>query len=198
MLVIGLTGGIGSGKSTVGALFASHGVPVIDTDEIARDVVRPGEPALEEIRQRLGAELIQPDGHLDRRALGRRVFSDAKLKQTLESIVHPPIRQELRERLSRLSAPYCIVAIPLLLEKGWQREVDRVLVVDAPEALRIQRTLTRPGMDAEQVRRIIDSQAGRDERLACADDIIVNDRGIDDLRAAVARLHRKYLDLAAT
>lgn len=196
MLVIGLTGGIGSGKSTVAAMFDALGVPVIDTDDLARDAVRPGQPALDEIRTLFGEAVVGKDGQLDRAALRERVFTDVALREGLERILHPRIREELHRRLSGLGAPYCIVAIPLLVERGWQREVDRVLVVDASEELQIRRTSARPGMDPRQARQIMDNQAGRDERLAVADDIIANDNGLDDLREAVKQLHRLYTDLA--
>lgn len=197
MLVIGLTGGIGSGKSTVGGLFRARGVPVIDTDDLARVVVEPGRPALDQIKARFGREMIGADGRLDRHALARRVFSNPALREELEAILHPRIRAELHARLSDIASPYSIVAIPLLIEKGWQTEVDRILVVDAPEELQLRRTLGRPGMDARQVRRIMASQAGREERLAAADDIIVNDGALDKLETAVDRLHRLYSALAA-
>jgi dephospho-CoA kinase len=197
MLVVGLTGGIGSGKSTVSELFAGHHVPVIDTDEIARSVVEPGQPALDEIRAHFGSDVVLPDGRLDRTALRKKVFADVRRRETLESIVHPRIREELHERLAQLEAPYCIVAIPLLVEKGWQSEVDRILVVDAPEDLQIRRTAARPGMDTGQARAITESQASREERLAFADDIIVNDGGLGQLRRAVEELHGRYCELSA-
>jgi len=197
MLVIGLTGGVGSGKSTVGRYFEELGIPVIDTDSIARQVVEPGRPALAEIRDRFGPELIRSDKQLDRKALRARVFSNAYERRALESILHPRIRAELQRQLSHLSSPYCIVAIPLLVEKAWQNEVDRVLVVDSPEQLQIRRTIQRENLDTEQVQRIIDSQASRRERLAIADDVIVNDGQRTSLEAAVLELHRRYLSLAA-
>lgn len=196
-LVVGLTGGIGSGKSTVSALFEEHGVPVIDTDEIARAMVEPDQPALDAIRERFGEDVILQDGRLDRDALRQRVFSDKGNRQALEAILHPRILATLHERLSRLSVPYCIVAIPLLVEKGWRSEVERVLVVDAPEELQVRRAAARPGLDADQIRQIIQSQASREERLALADDIIVNDGGMDKLRSTVERLHKLYTELAA-
>jgi dephospho-CoA kinase len=160
-------------------------------------VVQPGQPALEEIRARFGNSLIQPDGQLDRAALRSRAFEDSSLREELERILHPRIYDELRTRLSALNAPYCIVAIPLLVEKNWRGLVDRVLVVDAPEEEQIRRAGARTGMDAEQARRILASQASRDERLAAADDIIVNDGDVQRLYPLVERLHKLYTELAA-
>jgi len=193
MLRIGLTGGIGSGKSTVAALFARHGAPVIDTDVIARELVEPGQPALKEIVDRFGPEMLDPNGRLNRSRLGERVFSDASERLALESILHPSIRATVAERLGNLDAPYCIVVIPLLVETGAMTTmVDRVLVVDTPEEQQIARVAARDHLTDARIRAILKVQATREERLAKADDVIVNDRDIGSLEAAVANLNDRY------
>jgi len=193
MLRIGLTGGIGSGKSTVAALFARHGAPVIDTDVIARELVEPGQPALQEIVDRFGPEMLDPNGRLNRSRLGERVFSDASERLALESILHPRIRATVAARLGSLDAPYCIVVIPLLVETGAMATmVDRVLVVDSPEEQQITRVAARDHLTDARIRAILKVQATREERLAQADDVIVNDRDIGSLEAAVANLHDRY------
>ncbi len=197
MLIVGLTGGIGSGKSTAAHCFGELGVPVVDADIIAREVVAPGQPALEEIARTFGPTVIDEQGHLRRDRLRQMVFADPARRHQLELILHPRIRDVMAQRLARLSAPYCITSIPLLVETGQQDTVHRVLVIDAPEALQYQRIRQRDGSSDAQIGAIISSQAGRDERLAVADDIIVNDAGLDDLKQAVLRLHRRYSELAA-
>ena len=195
-LVIGLTGGIGSGKSTVAALFRRHGVPVIDADAVAREVVEPGQPALEEIARVFGEQVLDDAGALDRRALRARVFDDDTLRHRLEAIVHPRIRARMADRLGRLDAPYAILEIPLLVETGQHRLVDRTLVVDAPREAQISRTRERDGVEVTQIERILDAQAGRARRIEAADDVIGNEGGIEALDAQVAALHERYLDLA--
>lgn len=197
MLVIGLTGGIGSGKSTVAALFAEHGVPVIDTDRIARELVEPGQPALEEIREAFGAEVLDPDGRLDRARLRAIVFGARERRLQLEAILHPRIRQTVRERIRALTTPYCLVAIPLLVETGQRDQVDRVLVIDTPPEEQVRRTRARDGLSAAQVAAIMEAQADRQTRLAAADDVIRNDADLEHLRHEVERLHTRYLQLAA-
>ena len=174
MLVIGLTGGIGSGKSAVEALFSELGVPVIDADRIARQVVEPGQPALDEIKAQFGEAVLDAQGALNRRRLRKLVFDDAALRKALESILHPRIRARIAEELSALSAPYAIVAIPLLIETGPYQEVDRVLVVDCPEEEQIRRICQRDKVSAAQAAAIMATQATREERLSAADDIIDN------------------------
>lgn len=197
MLVIGLTGGIGSGKSTVAALFEHHGVAVLDTDQVARQVVAPGQAALDEIRERFGAELLTPAGELDRRAMRERIFNDPAARQALEAITHPRIRDYVRHWIDVQTAPYCIVIIPLLLEKGWTELIHRILVVDAPEALQRQRTMQRDGMDQARVEAIMATQVDRQTRLTAADDVIHNDdEGMETLGEQVDRLHNRYLQLA--
>jgi len=197
MLKIGLTGGIGSGKTTVARLFREHGVPTVDTDRIARRVVRPGQPALEALIEEFGPGILTPSGTLDRARLRAQVFADPKKKARLEAILHPAIFAEMERRLARLRSPYCLIAIPLLVETGARDRVDRVLVVDCPESLQIARLRHREGLDEELIRRIIASQATREERLAIADEVITNDRDLTALARQVAELHRFYRRLSA-
>lgn len=196
MFRVGLTGGIGSGKSTASGLFAQQGVPVIDADAIAREVVAPGQPALEAIRQAFGAAAIGADGTLDRAWLRTRVFAAPGERQRLEELLHPLIREAIRDRVRRLTAPYVIIAIPLLVEKGWRSEVDRVLVIDAPVEQQIARTASRDQMQTEDVMRILAAQASRKERLAAADDVLCNEGDLNALRERVTLLHQRYLRLA--
>lgn len=196
MLLIGLTGGIGSGKSTVCQLFAQLGVPIIDTDTIAHALVEPGQPALKQLEAIFGHEIIDQQGHLDRAILRERVFSDASERQRLESILHPLIRSKMQRELKMLRASYVIIAIPLLLEKGWQNEADRILVVDTDESLQIERTIKRDGISADEVKRIMQTQVSRQQRIDAADDIIHNDGKREALKAQVLNLHQHYLQLA--
>jgi dephospho-CoA kinase len=198
MFTVGLTGGIGSGKSTVANLFAELGVPVIDTDVIARQLTLPGGTALEAIRAAFGEDVILADGMLDRAALRRRVFADAVARRQLEAILHPRIRQMVEQALATLDAPYALIVIPLLVETGGYRDVlRRVLVVDCPEALQVARVMARSGLARDEVDAILAAQAGRAERLAAADDVIVNDASAAALRAEVTALHQRYLAYAA-
>ncbi len=198
MFTVGLTGGIGSGKSTVANLFAELGVPVIDTDVVARQLTEPGGAALEAIRAAFGEDVILADGMLDRAALRRRVFADAAARRQLEAILHPRIRQMVEQSLATLDAPYALIVIPLLVETGGYRDVlRRVLVVDCPEALQVARVMARSGLARDEVDAILAAQAGRAERLAAADDVIVNDASAAALRAEVTALHQRYLAYAA-
>lgn len=196
MLRVALTGGIASGKTTVSRLFEQHGVPVIDTDLIARDLVEPGRPALQQIVRHFGPSVLQADGHLDRRRLRTRIFDRPDERQVLEDILHPAIHQAVQTRLEALDAPYAIVVIPLLIESRQDWGQDRVLVVDAPGTLQQERLMQRDRCTREEARKALRSQAGRAQRLAIADDIIVNDGEIDHLRQEVERLHRLYSRLA--
>jgi dephospho-CoA kinase len=197
MLIVGLTGGIGSGKSTVSRCFSELGVPVVDADEIAREVVAPGQPALEEIGHAFGPSVMDDQGRLRRDRLRRLVFSDPAQRRRLEHILHPRIRQVMARRLARLSAPYCIVSIPLLVETDQRDMVHRVLVIDAPEALQYERIRRRDGASDADIAAIIATQAGREQRLAAADDVIVNDGDVDKLKQAVRHLHQHYSELTA-
>jgi dephospho-CoA kinase len=187
---------MGSGKSTASDLFEELGVPVVDTDQIARDLVAPGSPALSEIEKSFGSSVIR-DGQLDRVQLRERVFADPAARERLEGILHPAIRDELRRRVATLNSPYCVVAVPLLVEKGWEDEVDRVLVIDAAPEQQVLRTQARDGLTRETVESIIKTQASPQERLAKADDVIENNGDIASLREKVRMVHQRYLALAA-
>lgn len=196
MLVVGLTGGIGSGKTTVSDRFAGYGVPVVDTDVLARELVEPGQPALTEITAAFGPECLDDAGTLDRARLRERVFADAEGRKRLEAILHPRIRALARQRIAGLSAPYCLLVIPLLAETGMTDLVNRVLVVDAPETEQIRRVVARDQTDVEQARRILAAQADRERRLALADEVVENSGDFADLDRQVAALHQRYLVLA--
>ena len=196
-LRIGLTGGIASGKSTVARLFEAHGVPVIDTDQIARDVVEPGQPALVAVVEAFGTGILAPDGRLDRPALRARVFADAGARQRLEAILHPAIRAELARRSASAGGPYQVWVIPLLVEGGRIDQVDRVLVVDCPVEMQLERLVARDGGSESSAQAILAAQASREQRLAAADDVIVNDGAEDALAPQVAALDASYRELAA-
>lgn len=196
-LRIGLTGGIASGKSTVAQLFAELGVPIIDTDVIAREVVEPGEPALEEIRERFGEQVVDAAGKLDRRALRRRIFEDADARRDLEAILHPRIGSETLRQAEAAGGPYQLIVVPLLLGSPLTAFVDRVLVVDCDEQAQIERLLARDAETVEQARRMLAAQSGRDERLRIADDVIDNGGSLAQTRAQVIDLDRRYRRLAA-
>lgn len=196
MLSVGLTGGIGSGKTAVSDAFATLSVPILDTDLIARELVEPGQAALDAIVSEFGEACLDEHGRLDRGYLRRRVFADSGQRQRLEAILHPRIRQTVRNRQAKLSTPYCIVVIPLLIETQMTEGIDRILVVDVPIATQISRVKARDHLDETQVQQILAAQAKREERLAMADDVLVNDGDLAQLSTAVAELHRQYLQLA--
>jgi dephospho-CoA kinase len=196
MLVIGLTGGIGSGKSTVAQLFAAMGVPVIDMDLIARQVVEPGQTALEQITQEFGSYILDDKGRLDRRRLRELIFDSKEKRRRLEAILHPLIRQETQHQLLELDAPYCIVVIPLLFESQQDSLVDRILVIDVPESLQISRTMKRDDITTEAVQKILAAQIDRDSRLAAADDVIDNSVELSQVRDRVAELDQQYCIMA--
>jgi dephospho-CoA kinase len=196
-LRIGLTGGIASGKTLVSRLFAARGVPVIDTDELAREVVAPGSEGLAAIRTRFGDAVLAADGTLDRRALRARVFADPDARRDLEAITHPRIRALVDSRAATAGGAYQVIVIPLLVESGRRTTVDRVLVVDCPEALQLDRLLRRDGGSREQAEAILAAQATRAQRLAVADDVIVNTGEPQAVEAEVAALHARYLELSA-
>ncbi|MDX1467053.1 MAG: dephospho-CoA kinase [Halomonas sp.] len=198
-MIIGVTGGIASGKSTVARAFAALGIPWVDADDVAREIVEPGEPALDEIAAHFGATVITADGRLDRRALREVVFADEAQRRRLEAITHPRIRERLTAHLARLearSAPYVLLVSPLLFESGQAALVDRCLVIDVPEAVQIARTAARDDVDEAQARAIVAAQMPRRERLARADDVIDNAEGEDALARQVAELDRRYRALA--
>ncbi len=199
-MVVGLTGGIGSGKSAVADAFGALGIGWIDADHVAREVVMPGEPALAAIVERYGDAILQQDGTLDRRALRTRIFDDAAERRWLEGETHPRIRQRLLAHLARLraaGAPYCLLVSPLLIESSQHELVDRILVVDVPREIQIERTLARDGVDRRQVESILSAQSSRERRLAAADDVIDNGSTRRHLRDQVARLDAKYRQLHA-
>jgi dephospho-CoA kinase len=195
-LVIGLTGGIGSGKSTVAGIFQQLGIPVIDADAIAHVMVSPGKPALEEIIEVFGPSSLDASGALDRNHLRKIVFSDPAQRLRLEGILHPRIRREIITRTTNIEAPYCIVVIPLLLETDQRDLVDRILVVDTEVDKQIARVAMRSGLPRHEISAIIATQASRDSRLAAADEVINNDGSLDELATQVRAHHEKYLKIA--
>ncbi len=195
MLKVGLTGGVGCGKSTVAGLFMEKGIPVFDADHIARELVEPGQPAFVEIVATFG-ETIVANGRLDRAKLRELIYADAEAKRSLEAIIHPLVYQALEQRVIGLEAPYCIFAIPLLIETGRQDSVDRILVVDCHPAQQYERVRQRDGLDDAAIERIIRAQASREEKCHAANDIIENTGQIEQLREQVETLHQTYLALA--
>ena len=194
---VGLTGGIGTGKTVVSGLFEALGASVVDTDEISRALTAPGGAALGALRAQFGAEAIGPDGGLDRERMRRRVFQNARAREQLEAILHPPIRGRTQAAIAAARGPYVIVVVPLLFETGACLEfVQRVLVVDCDEAEQVRRVVASRGISAEEVRRIMATQMPRAERLRRADDVLHNENGIEALRGHVERLHARYLALA--
>ncbi|NWG30882.1 MAG: dephospho-CoA kinase [Rhodocyclaceae bacterium] len=196
--VVGLTGGIGSGKSAAAERFAARGAAIVDTDAIAHELTAPGGAAIEPIRLAFGDALLTAESALDRAAMRRLVFADAAARERLEAILHPLIRAESEARLCRLaSADYAVLVVPLLVETGdYRSRVDRVCVVDCPEALQLARVMARSGLSRDEVLAILAAQASRAQRLAAADDVIDNSQGLAELDAQVAHLHEKYRTLA--
>lgn len=193
-LLVGLTGGIGSGKSTVAELFAARGAAVVDTDAIAHALTAPGGAAIEAIRAEFGDAVIRADGALDRDAMRERAFGDPAARRRLEAILHPMIRTESARGLAAATGPYAMLVVPLLVESGGRAgEVDRVLVVDCPVEVQIERVMRRNGLSRARVESILAAQASRAQRLAAADDVIDNGATPDALDAQVEALHRRYL-----
>lgn len=195
-LRIGLTGGIASGKSTVADMFADRGATIIDTDIIAREIVEPGKPALEEIRGTFGDDVINADGSLDRAALRRIVFADDEARKRLERILHPRIRAETMRQAGESAGVYQVIVVPLLVESPIKDAVDRILVVDCDEATQIRRLVARDAESEEQARRMLAAQSTREQRLAIADDVVRNDGDLDETREQVQALHQQYLELS--
>jgi dephospho-CoA kinase len=193
---VGLTGGVASGKSTVTRFFGALGVPIIDTDQVARDVVEPGQPPLERLVERFGPSILTEDGHLDRPALRNIVFSDPKARADLEALTHPAIGAAVQARSAIAGGPYQILVLPLLVEKSLGSQLDRVLVVDCAEELQIKRLQARDGSTVEQAQAILNAQASRAARVKAAHDLITNEGAVGDLRDRVAILHAQYLELA--
>lgn len=193
--ILGLTGGIGSGKSAAAQCFIDLGVHLVDADNAARWVVEPGRPALAQIAEHFGPSVLQADGTLNRSALRELIFKDPQQRGWLEGLLHPLIREEIRQYLARAESAYAILVSPLLLETSQHQMVQRVLVIDVPESVQIKRTVLRDKTNEDQVRAILKAQASRGERLSRADDVIVNDRDPAWLKSEVERLHHFYLTL---
>jgi dephospho-CoA kinase len=194
--VVGITGGIGSGKTAVSDRFQNMGITIVDADLASRVVVEPGKPALTDIKAHFGEHIIQPDGNMDRAALRDKVFKDVQERKWLEQLLHPLINEEIRSQLSISSSPYTVLVSPLLVETGQANFTQRILVVDVPMETQIQRTMARDNNTEEQVRNIITAQTSREQRLSSADDVILNDQGLQKLDERVAELHALYLQLA--
>ena len=197
-LVVGLTGGIGSGKSTVAKGFADLGVPVIDADRIAHDLVEPGQPALAEVIRTFGVGCLAADGRLDRAHLRRQVFTDVQQRHRLEAILHPLIRSNIIRLVNETESAYCVVVIPLLLETGQTDLVDRILVVDAPVTMQIARVSARDGLSSAEITAIMATQADRSTRLAAATDVICNDADRAALADRIEELHAQYMEISLT
>ena len=191
--LVGLTGGIGSGKSVVADIFAGLGVHVVDADDAARWVVEPGQPGLAGLSERFGRQILQADGRLDRAALRQLIFTDPQQRLWVEPLLHPMIRKAIADNLASAQSAYALLVSPLLIEGGQHRTVQRVLVVDVPEAMQLQRVLRRDGASEEQARAIMQTQLSRTERLRHADDVISNDGTLQELELQVANLHQQYL-----
>jgi dephospho-CoA kinase len=192
-LVVGITGGIGSGKSAVTRRFAEHGITVVDADLVSRIIVEPGRAALTAIVEHFGADILQADGTLDRAAVRRRVFADEEERRWLERLTHPLIGQEIVAQLRASRSPYTILSSPLLLDTSQKALVDCVVVVDAPEELQLQRTVARDNNDEAQVKRIMAAQINRSDRLELADIVIDNSGSLEDLELQVDELHKEFL-----
>ncbi|MBT1450526.1 dephospho-CoA kinase [Glaciecola sp. XM2] len=194
--VVGVTGGIGSGKTTVTDAFAKLGVTIVDADVIAREVVAPNSEGLVAITKRFGNDILTQDGHLNRTALREHVFSHPQDKQWLDSLLHPLIREQMISQTQMASTPYSILSIPLLVENKLQTLVNRVLVVDVPETVQLKRASARDNADEALIKAIMKNQCSRDQRLAVADDVVDNSNGFEYVTPQVQALHEKYLDLA--
>ncbi|MFQ2439033.1 dephospho-CoA kinase [Aeromonas caviae] len=198
MYVVAITGGIGSGKTTVANRFAELGIEVVDADIIAREVVEPATPALAAIAAHFGPDVVAPDGQLDRRRLRERIFTDSQAKEWLNALLHPLIRTEMLRQCAATRSPYCLMVVPLLVENRLTSLADRVLVIDVDEATQIERTCRRDGVSREQAQAILASQASRAERLAMADDVLDNQSGTSEtITARILALHQTYLAFAS-
>jgi dephospho-CoA kinase len=195
--VVGLTGGIGSGKSAVAEAFRQLGAAIVDADAIAHELTGPGGAAMPEIRRRFGEDFVAPGGSMDRARMRALVFGDPEQRKRLEALLHPLIRAESERRIAATRAPYAVYVVPLLVESGGYRgRVQRVLVIDCPEDIQVERVCRRSGLSAEQARAIIRSQASRAQRRAVADDVIDNSGSLAALQQRVAELHQRYLGMA--
>lgn len=196
-LRVGLTGGIASGKSTVAALFAARGVPVVDADRLARDVVRPGTEGLARVVEHFGETVLTAEGTLDRAELGRRVFADADARHALESIIHPLVREGINTHVRNMAAPYVLVVVPLLVESGMDRDMDRIVVIDTDEERQRERLRQRDHLSDEEAGRRIAAQSSRAERLRVADAVVRNEGPHDLLPPRIGQLHARYLAIAS-
>ncbi|MDN4504383.1 dephospho-CoA kinase [Alteromonadaceae bacterium BrNp21-10] len=194
--VVGLTGGIASGKSTVAECFAQLGITIVDADIIAREVVAPGTSGLQNIVKYFGSKILNTDGQLDRAQLRQHIFANDDHKQWLNNLLHPQIRQRMQQQCQQAQSEYVLLVVPLLVENNLFDLTQHLLVVDIDEQTQIQRTMTRDGVSSEHVQQILASQASREQRLSVADDIIVNDQSPENLQHQVNKLHQKFLDLA--
>ncbi len=196
--VVGLTGGIGSGKSTVAELFAGHGVAIVDADAVAHALTAPGGRGIAPLRAAFGDSILRADGALDRLAMRAQAFSDPQVKERLEAILHPMIRDACEAAIGEaVDAPYVMLVVPLLVESGaYAKRIDRLLVVDCPEETQVARVVARSGLPADEVRRIMSTQSTRARRLAAASDVLDNAGGTAALQLPVARLHAEYCALA--
>lgn len=192
---IGLTGGIGSGKSTVAAIFSNYGIQIIDADQINKALLTPPSPYLEAIAKHFGSHLLTPTGELDRRSLRSQIFSNKSAKKWLEQLLHPPIIEEIKRGLARSSGPYNIVVIPLLNRQLREIPFDRILLVDANEEFLVERARVRDNCSVEEIQSILASQPSRDHRLKMADDVIINDSNLEHLSQEVEKIHEFYLTL---
>ncbi len=197
MYVVGLTGGIGSGKSAASNRFETRGIQVVDADVVARDVVRPGTKAFESITSHFGTAILLEDGSLDRAALRKIIFESSLEKAWLEALLHPLIGDETLRQLAEAQSPYVLFVSPLIVESGQKALCQRLLVIDVPTEIQIERTMARDSNDRSQVERIIASQARREDRIAQADDVICNDSGLEALHKAIDHHHQRYLKLAS-
>ena len=195
--VVGVSGGIGSGKTTVTDMFKGLGIDVIDADVIAREVVEPGSPAVQKIVDKFRGDIIEQNGHLNRTKLREIIFSQPELKIWLNALLHPLIREQMAVQTQQAKSPYCILSVPLLVENNLNNSVDRVLIVDVSEQTQLDRTLKRDQVDQQQIRSIMNSQASRTQRLAVADDVIDNNGEQKELVEQVHKLHDNYLEIAS-
>ena len=198
MLRIGLTGGIGSGKSSAASFFLDQGVTVIDLDQIARKIVAQGSPALTQILKRYGDQILDSKGHLDRQKLAEIIFLEAGEKKWLEDLLHPLIREEQHRQVDTAKSSYVVIEIPLLVENQLSSTVDRVLLIDCSETLQKERALSRGNQSEQQIDRIIEAQATREQRQKIADDIVLNDGSMKAMQNQLEKLHQDYLNLAGT